>query len=310
LSGEDDTQLITVRVPKELLQAFDKTTPDKERTKTVRDMMEQRVVQFSGGQPLAMNLEKLKAQTDDSRREMERLRKVLNDRKGAVERVALREIPLTIENIPAIIQYIREYVRKGIKAQDGFSTYNVEDYISFLEAMKNHDEVQRDLDKCRDAKPGAGAVAKPDNVSLGKAKVAKKERRYIAPEDRCSCGIYELKAEHNPRCFHVHDGMRHGIDPTNLNTGTPKGQLMMIRKFGMDHTTSAEEKTMVVDYLKEEGTVNQKILVNHYFLSHNFDVPFPELSDRKFEEEEEAEDETVTADSSESPADTEADNDA
>lgn len=217
---------------------------------------------------------------------MERLRKVLNDRKYAVERVAVREIPLTIENIPSIIQYIREYVRSGIKSTDGFSKYNVEDYISFLEAMKRHDDVQGDLDKCRDAKLGAVADAKTENGSTGKAKAAKKERRYIAPEDKCGCGVYELKEEHNPRCYHVHDGMRHGIDPTNQNTGTPEGQLMMIRKSGMYHTTSAEEKAMVVEYLKDKGTDNQKIMVNNYFLSHNFTAPFTELVNEKFEEEE------------------------
>jgi len=201
LSSEDDTKLITVRVPKVLLQAFDKTTSDKERTKTVREMMEQRVGQFSNGQPIAMNYEKLKSQTDDCRREMERMRKVLNDRKVAVERVALREIPLSVENIPSIIEYIRKYVRSGIKSTDGFSKYNVEDYISFLEAMKRHDEVQGELDKCRDAKLGAVAVTKTENDSTGKAKAVKKERRYIAPEDKCGCGVYELKEEHNPRCY-------------------------------------------------------------------------------------------------------------
>ena len=287
MSSEDDTQLITVRVPKELLQAFDKTTPDKERTKTVRELMEQRVLQFSNGQPLAVNYEKLKSEADGYRRDMERLRKVLNDRKYAVERVAVREIPLTVENIPSIIEYIREYVRKGIKAQDGFSTYNVEDYISFLEAMKNHDDVQGELDKCRDAKLGAVAVAKTENGSPGKAKAVKKERRYIAPEDRCGCGVYETKAEHNPRCFHKQEVDSHHLDPTNPNTGNPEGQLRMINRFGSCHSTSVEEKKMVVDYLREKGTDRQKVMVNNYFSYHNFDAPFPELLDKKFEEEEE-----------------------
>ena len=316
LQDEDnETQVITLRVPKKLVKALDEIVPKGKRNEEFVSMAEQRLEKGGNSEAIKDDrFERLCVEADGYRREIDKLRKVLGHKMHLIDAIALSLMPLTPENIPRIIKYISSYSKTSLKPSDGFSAFNVLDYIRFLEEMLKHSLVQTEIDKFRaeQSKDVDVENISPRTSQDGEAKktTRKKEQRYIPEINRCGCGVYETKEEHNPRCFHIHDEMRHGIDSTNQNTGTPQGQLMMIRKFGMDHTTSAEEKAMVVDYLKDKGTDNQKIMVNNYFLSHNFTAPFIELVNEKFEEEEEAEAETVEADSEKDSIDIDALNDA
>jgi hypothetical protein len=280
-SSEDekkDFQMVTIRVPKPLLTAYDKTCLVGGRAEGVRTMMQEKVEKSGNQVQATVSLPDLQSKADRCRREVERLRKVMatNNTLEAVGTVALRFHPLEPENIPLIIRELRNY---AIKLEDGFDRGDVEDFIEYLEVKRKHVNLLKEIDDY--LKKAEIVESDSANRLSGKEKGNGKGRRYISPKDLCDCGVHETKAEHNPRCFHVADETLHGINP---HLDTPLKQLQMISRFGEQHTTSAEEKAMIVEYLKEYGTTNQKALVNAYFKSHNFPVPFPECQQESLNE--------------------------
>ncbi len=297
-STDDSNKIVKVlvRVPKDILDAYDKDVPEKGRNKSIVEMMTKKATEGGNGEAVAAaSYEKLAKEAEDVRRDMERIKKALGPRLQAIRRVALTNLAETPENIPKIIKLIDRY---EIKERDGFTHLHRLDYIRFLEQTLNHSKLEGKIKPFKDAKY--------KDVDLGNSQIetgstkgkSKKDqpRRYIPPEQRCWCGRNETRAEHNRRCYHVLDEMRHGVNLGNIYTGTPEGQLKMIRDYGEEHSTSAEEKQMIIDYLNKQGTKRQKILVNQYFESHNYPAPFPELNDERSTDDSEAEEPEESSD--------------
>jgi hypothetical protein len=267
--------MVTLRIRKSSLKQFDKTCPKGQRAEKLRELMEAEAVKNGNQSGAAVNYGKLKADADDCRREMARLRKVMGQAFEAVKDVALSFAPLTPENIPLIIKELYQYT---IQPEDHFSRASLEDFLEYLETMKKHNDLLSQIDAYRKDKFGT-EPEHPELEAQGGSEEKKREKQYrhIRRSERCSCGRNETFYEHNRRAFYLTDvKMWIGIDPTNRFTGTPEGQLRGIREAGEEHCTSAEEKSMIVQYLKKHGTVNQKAMVNSYFFFRLFPVPFPE----------------------------------
>jgi hypothetical protein len=267
-----DRQMITVRIPPDLLKAYDKTNPPGGRTEDICAMMQEKLEKSGSQIKTTVSLPKLQSRADKCRREMERLRRVMvtNNKFESVETLALKFAPLNSENIPLIIQELSGY---SIKPTDMFDRGDLEDYILLLEAKHKHENLLQEIDNYRkaNAEPATSDITKhPNNIEKGNSK----KKRYISPRDLCGCGYYETKEEHNRRCFYLYD-MTHRIG-FNRYLNIPVKELKMINEYGIWHDTSAEEKNMIVEYLKVHGTTAQKVMINNYFFYRLFPVPFPE----------------------------------
>ena len=246
MSEDEKNQMVVVRVPKEVLESFDKTCPKGLRAERIRELMQQEAEKAGNQVQIKVNYEKLKSDADRCRREMERLEKVMDSKKVAVERVALRSIPLEAENIPLIIQQLHSY---SIKPEDDFDRGDAEDYIQDLEFMQTHANLLKELDIYRKANFETSksiSSESPTPPTSGKLK-----RRYIGPHDLCGCGIYETRAEHNSRCLKILDETnRHNReahnDPLNII------RIITTSKYGWMHIDKAQ-KVILCSYLKEHN---------------------------------------------------------
>jgi hypothetical protein len=180
-------QMVIIRVPKDLLEAFDKTCQKGERAEKIRDMMRKEAANYNGQAP-PVSYAKLKAQANKYRQEMEQLKK--NPNLDTVADRVLKEEQLQVSWIPRLIKDLLNY---RPQPGDEFNRYDVEDFISYLEARLKLEKVLQQIKHHRAIKYGKQETEQQND------KV--KEKEYIPPFDLCDsgCGLYETKAEHDAR---------------------------------------------------------------------------------------------------------------
>ena len=289
MSENEKNQIVTFRVPKGLLESFDKSCLEGgDRAEKLRTMIMQEAEKSGGQTQVPGNYEKLKSDADGCRREMDRLKRAMGSKLNAVETVALNFAPLAAENVPMITQKLCSYL---IEPQDGFDRGDVEDYIEFLEVLQKHDSLLKEIDSYRKARFGA---AEPEKTLGGSteqktsthSKDGKGRKRHINPKELCACGLFEKQEEHNRRCaYNLDTGLSFaGATISELKqriSNDPGKPIEKLLQSISDHLEnfygiSANEKTRLVEYLKAHGTVKQKVMVNSYFFWRLFAVPFPE----------------------------------
>jgi hypothetical protein len=180
-SDEEKLQLVNVRVPKNVLAAFDKTCQKGMRADKIRSMLQQEAEKSGNEVEVVITYKKLIADAESCRREMDRIKKSMNDRFQLVEAAALKNIPLTTENISSIIQELISY---PISREAEFDRFDTEDYIKYLYAWQEHQGLLKQIDSQREQagiiKPGVSLVSSEQDKEP-------KKRRYISPKNRC-CG--------------------------------------------------------------------------------------------------------------------------
>ena len=233
--------------------------------------------------------EKLEAEADQCRRKMDRIKRVMSDKFTFVHDSFVTS-HITVETIPHLIQELRDYVETADQetAWSDFSQSDIYDFIEYLKAKQKHDDLCRQM---RDQEKAELGIAEKVGTIAEKAEEEKEtsqnkppiyQEKY--PKARlCDCGRHERKEEHNRRCFYILDTKHNiGIHLTNPNINTPDKLLKAISRSGSERGTSAEEKNLIVEYLKAHGTIAQKVMINNYFYYRLFPVPFPECETHLF----------------------------
>ena len=193
LSDDEKDIRFTIRVSKDLLEAFDKKGSGARKDKICALM--QREIQQPRGQ-VKVDYEKLKKDADDCRREMDRLKKAMGQKFYAIESLAQSFAPLTSDNYTIILQALWSY---ETGQEDNFNRNNIEDYIEYLEQMQKNEGILTDINAyrktlCQEMDP---SKVKSKQTSAKE----KQKKRYIDPKDLCPCGSYETMEEHNIRCY-------------------------------------------------------------------------------------------------------------
>jgi hypothetical protein len=274
---ETSDKLVTLnmRVTPAIKEALKKIAPDVKMTAKVTELIENDFKQSGGKIQIDTSYDRLASEVEGYRRDLDSIEKALNSKFDRINDIAQRTMPLTLENVDAIIKWLLTY---KVNSQDGFSEYDKKRFATWLEKWRESKNAERKLDKIRAEKYGV-TIFEPENTGQGPAL----HERHISEEDICQCSYRPKHTlfEHNQRAFHIQDGMKHGI---NQFINTPEAQLDMIKQFGMEHTTSKEEKDMMIKYLHEHGTDQQKVMLNNYFFNHNFPAPFPDLVTKELSE--------------------------
>jgi hypothetical protein len=268
--SNDKLKTLNMRMHPSTIIALKKICPDGQMTATVTELIEHAIKQSGGKIQNDGSYEKLVSDAESYRRKLDGLEKAMNHTFARMHNIAQKELLLTIENADQIIVGFLKYPLNPEK--DNFTERDRNDYVQWLECWVKNKNAEQALSQARTEKYGVTVL---DSSKQPKREEAKTER-YISEKDRCGCSARPKHTlfEHNQRAFHIQDGMHHGI---NQFCDTPQEQLERINRFGSDHATSKEEKDMIVKYLKEHGSNNQKEMVNIYFYNHGFPPPFPEI---------------------------------
>ena len=262
-------ETLNMRVRPATKAALKKLAPDGQMTSFVTELIEGAVKQGGGKISIDSSYERLLSETEKYRRELDSIEKALGDKFELVRGVAQKTMALNLQTVDLIVKELLQHQVNHHK--DGFSERDKNDFIDWLETWKKNENAEKQLKRVQFEKYG---VTIPENLNQEQALA--KPKRFISKKDRCRCGgrPEHTLFEHNQRAFHIQDGMHHGI---NQFCDTPEKQLERINRAGSDHATSKEEKDMIVKYLKEYGSNNQKEMVNIYFYNHGFPPPFPEI---------------------------------
>jgi hypothetical protein len=273
---ENGTQMITLRVPKKLLKAFDERTPDGKRTEKFLSLMEKDLTDNGNGDAIAeAKYAKASQAAEDNRRTIDRLTKALNGRKANIESIVFRTMPDSEENLQKALDILFDYKPKET---DGFSQHHKEDYIKILEARIANAKIQPSLNKYRAQKKKA-AISSEVAVASPEKEKSKSPSKYIAPKDRCACGGLHgphTRLEHNRQCYFKQSLHHLDIPDQNENYSTPKGILRRLNNMGPALCTSFEERAILVDHARRTGKESLKILVNSFFHDILLPRPFPE----------------------------------
>jgi hypothetical protein len=172
-----------IRVPKWLLEAYDKTCPNG-RPEPIRGFMRERVATHGG--TIQVNYDELLSQETKHKAEMDRLSK--NEKIGKVLYLVLKDGPLRVEYISQIIMDLIEY---EVKETDAFSKYDVENCIQFLEVNRELESVLQQIKNYRVAKYG---------IFETETKEQRNKRHYVplALRDH-NCEFYETDEDHKSR---------------------------------------------------------------------------------------------------------------
>ncbi|MGD0449619.1 MAG: hypothetical protein ABSA79_01015 [Candidatus Bathyarchaeia archaeon] len=275
-------KVVTVRLTPEELAAIDKTCPVGERNQLIKHMLKEGI-EKSGGQIQApvVTYEKLEAETDQCRRKMDRIIRAMKNFQRVYDNFVTQ--PLTPENIPALIEELREFNDESTAQNtlgNGFSQGDVYDFIVYLKTKQKHDELCKQMrvkEKAELGKSETPTENKDAKVSTEPETLNLLRLKHVPKNRLCGCGRHELKEDHNRRCMYIMDTQHAcGLRMTNQNLNTPEKLLKMINSTVWEFVTSAEEKNWIIDYLKKQGTTSQKVTVNTYFYFRLFPIPFPE----------------------------------
>jgi hypothetical protein len=194
--------LVTIRVPKWLLEAFDKTVPPSGRAEAVRQWMRDRVATYGGKMPV--NEEQLKLQLDKNRQEVAKLER--NNKIWSVLNLVLRQEPaifrpeerqkrveesLKPEYIPQILKDLAKYKPR---ANDNFDRCDVLDTIYYLQAKQELAKNVQQIDSYLAIKLGVNESEHTEQ------KDNKEERPYVPLNQRNSeCEFYETTEQFEAR---------------------------------------------------------------------------------------------------------------
>lgn len=261
-------ETLNMRVRPATKAALKKLVPDGQMTSFVTELIEGAVKQSGGKIPIDSSYERLVSETEKYRRDLDSIEKALGDKFELVRSVAQKSTLLNHQTVDLIVKELLQHQVNHHK--DGFNERDKNDFINWLETWKKNEKTEKQLKRLRSEKYG---VSIPEDLKQEQALA--KPKRFIRKKDRCGCSYQPEHTlfEHNQRAYHIHDEMLHGCRQFINN---PIAQLDTIKRFGMHYTTSKEEKEMVVEYLKKQGSNTQKAMLNNYFFSHNFPVPFPD----------------------------------
>jgi len=265
--SKDKLVTLNMRVTPAIKEALKKISPEGKMTAKVTELIENEAKQSGAHIQIDVSYERLVSEVEEHQQELQSIKKALSSRFDLINAVAQKTTPLTVENVDTIIKGLLTY---KVSSQDDFTERDKNTFINWLETWQKSKKAEKIRDKLRAEKYGV-TIPEAENVDQGPAV----QERYISEKDSCKCSYLPKHTlfEHNQRAFHIHDGMLHGI---NQFINTPQKILDRISQMGMDHTSSKEEKELIVKYLIEHGSYNQKVMVNDYFFSHNFPMPFPE----------------------------------
>ena len=156
--NDAENQLVTIRVPKVLLKAFDeKVVPTgSTRAETWRKIMEEKVNASGGKVQGAVNYERLKEQRLKWKRIGDNLYKILSDEKTADRYKFLKpvyEVMLTfaktlgtddclVLNINDVLEKLKRY---EIKPNESFNDSMLESFIEYVEALLRRRQIEVEI---------------------------------------------------------------------------------------------------------------------------------------------------------------------
>lgn len=239
------SKMVTLRVPPEILEAFDKTHVEGDRNESLIDLMKQKV-EVSGNKIEAMvDYEKLESRAESCRREMERIKKALNTKFAVIQDIALRNTEFKPENLPSIIKEILQY---PITYQTPFGKNDVHDYIVYLERKCEHEKLLKEIGPIRNAKYGITVITEAISETPEQP-TSQRKKRYINPKDLCGCGRYETLEEHNRRCLRIAEEMKQCSKEVHID---PLNMIRMIADY--DYVSlDKEQKSILELYLTEHS---------------------------------------------------------